>query len=151
MTTAEFLSSLDGVRARGVGKWSAKCPAHDDKSPSLSVMEGEKGILVRCFAGCSLTDITQKLSVQVKELFFDGLSADPQQRREAKRQRAQEQAARYVTHQTEGRRLDALREAEHLIQSACGISIDGWSNDKLNGELNRLGDAYALLDSEGQS
>ena len=34
--------------------WSAKCPAHDDKSPSLSVSEGSDGrALVNCHAGCS--------------------------------------------------------------------------------------------------
>jgi hypothetical protein len=44
-----------------------------------------------------------------------------------------------------------LRQAEQLIQSARGISIEGWSDDKLNGELNRIANAYALLDSEGQS
>jgi putative DNA primase/helicase len=30
-----------------------RCPAHDDKTPSLHVSEGYKGAVWRCFAGCS--------------------------------------------------------------------------------------------------
>ena len=50
MTAAELIDRLDGVKTRGSHKWSAKCPAHADKSPSLSVMDGEPGILLKCFA-----------------------------------------------------------------------------------------------------
>jgi hypothetical protein len=151
MTAAELVGSLESVRARGPNKWSAKCPAHADKSPSLTVAEGEKGVLLKCWAGCSLEEITRTLGLTVKDLFFDALSTDPHQRREAMRQRAQAQAARQAAHDAEGRRLDTLRQAEQLIQSARGISIEGWSHDTLHAELNRLGTAYALVDSEGQS
>ena len=44
--------------------------------------------------------------------------------------------------------MDALREAEALIHSACGISIEQWSDDQLNTALDRLGVAYQLLESE---
>ncbi|HKQ34018.1 MAG TPA: hypothetical protein VJT11_01805 [Nitrospiraceae bacterium] len=151
MNADELLSRLEGVRPRGSGKWMARCPAHQDKNPSLALTEGDKGLLLRCWAGCSLEDITRTLGLTVKDLFFDALSTDPYQRREAMRQRAEAKAARQTAHDAEGRRLDTLRQAEHLIQSARGISIEAWSDDKLNAELNRLGDAYALLDSEDQS
>jgi hypothetical protein len=151
MTIAEILPSLESVHARGQGRWSAKCPAHADTSPSLTIAEGEKGVLLKCWAGCSLEEITRTLGLTVKDLFFDALSTDPHQRREVMRQRTQDMAARQAAHDTEGRRLDTLRQAEQLIQSARGISIEGWSDDKLHAELNRLGTAYALLDSEGQS
>jgi hypothetical protein len=108
-------------------------------------------VLLKCWAGCSLEEITRTLGLTVKDLFFDALSTDPHQRREAMRQRAQATAARQAAHEAEGRHINVLRQAEHLIQSARGISIEGWSDDKLNAELNRLGDAYALLDSEAQS
>jgi hypothetical protein len=151
MTVAEILPSLESVRARGQGKWSARCPAHADKSPSLTIAEGEKGLLVKCWANCSLEEITDSLGIKVSDLFFDGLSTDPSHRQQAMRQRAQAKAERQTAHDAEGRRLDTLRQAEYLIQSAHGISIEGWSDDKLNGELNRLGDAYALSDREGMS
>ena len=50
MTIEDFLTRLDGVKRTGRG-WQAKCPAHDDRSPSLSIREGELGVLLHCFAG----------------------------------------------------------------------------------------------------
>jgi len=35
------------------GSWMARCPAHDDRKPSLSIRDGDDGrVLVRCHAGC---------------------------------------------------------------------------------------------------
>jgi putative DNA primase/helicase len=42
------------VRALGGSGGSARCPAHDDDNPSLSVSDGPNGkVLVHCHAGCS--------------------------------------------------------------------------------------------------
>lgn len=47
-----------------------RCPAHDDKSPSLSVGEGSDGkILLRCFKGCSVSEICSALDIKVRNLF----------------------------------------------------------------------------------
>lgn len=48
------------------GKWSgtkgmARCPAHDDRTPSLSVMLGRRAILFKCFAGCDRTSVLAAL------------------------------------------------------------------------------------------
>ena len=48
------------------GTWSGyvamcKCPAHNDKSPSLSIRQGDRGILVTCFAGCTPEDVLREL------------------------------------------------------------------------------------------
>jgi len=51
-TAREIASALKG-RQSGAG-WSARCPAHDDRNPSLSIDEGDDGRpLVRCHTGCS--------------------------------------------------------------------------------------------------
>ena len=71
MTAGELLSRLDGVRSRGTGKWSARCPGHNDKNPSLSISEGERGLLVKCWGGCMLDQITAPLGIEIKDLFFD--------------------------------------------------------------------------------
>ena len=48
----DIASALNG-RQSGAG-WSARCPAHDDRNPSLSIDEGDDGRpLVRCHTGCS--------------------------------------------------------------------------------------------------
>lgn len=76
MTVFEILPSLESVHARGQGRWSARCPAHADKSPSLSVMEGDRGILLKCFAGCRIDEITSALGLRVADLFTDVVRED---------------------------------------------------------------------------
>lgn len=68
---ANLLARLEKVRRNGTD-WTARCPAHDDSSPSLSVSEGGDGrALVHCFAGCSVGDITAALGLTVVDLFVD--------------------------------------------------------------------------------
>lgn len=145
MTTPELLSRLEGVRSRGTGKWSARCPSHaPDNNPSLSISEGDKGLLVKCWAGCELTAITGKLGLELKDLFYDALP-DPRQRREAMQRRTKEQAAQRAADKARGRNTDLLRQAEYLVQSARGMSIEAWSPAQLDKRLNRLADAYDVL------
>lgn len=64
------LGRLEKVKQRASGQWSARCPAHDDKSPSLSVRETPEGaILLHCFAGCRVIDITSALNLEMSSLF----------------------------------------------------------------------------------
>ena len=70
MSVDNFLSKLDGVRRTGAGKWLARCPAHADRSPSLSVAEGDDGrVLVHCFAGCSVHEIVSAVGMDIDDLF----------------------------------------------------------------------------------
>ena len=141
----EFLSRLDSVKSRGQGRWSARCPAHNDRSPSLSVSGGDKGILLRCFAGCGVSDILKSLSLEAKDLFFDSLSDDPKQRRHQAAERARRRAAHAEEARRSGRVIDARREASYLIASRTGLDITGWSDEKLSEELNLLAAAYEVL------
>jgi len=47
-----LLDRLDGVRPKGPDSWMARCPAHPDRNPSLSVSVKDGRVLVHCFAGC---------------------------------------------------------------------------------------------------
>lgn len=50
---SRLLDRLERVRTVGEG-YTARCPAHDDSDPSLSITEGDRHpILVYCHAGCS--------------------------------------------------------------------------------------------------
>ncbi len=50
--TAESIAKALGGRKAG-GGWTARCPAHDDHTPSLSIRDAEENkVLVRCHAGC---------------------------------------------------------------------------------------------------
>lgn len=65
------LERLKGVKESGNG-WTALCPAHEDRRPSLSVAEGQDGrCLLHCFAGCSFEAIIHALGLQASDLFPD--------------------------------------------------------------------------------
>jgi hypothetical protein len=58
--TAENIARVLRGRRSGRG-YIAPCPAHDDRSPSLSISERDGRVLVHCFAGCSQTDVITAL------------------------------------------------------------------------------------------
>ncbi len=63
------LERLSNVKRSGSG-WTACCPAHDDKRPSLSVGIGDDGrVLLRCFAGCSIASIVAAVGLRQQDLF----------------------------------------------------------------------------------
>ncbi len=67
-----ILSRLKKVKGAGHGKWSALCPAHADKKPSLSVGLGENGkVLLHCHAGCDVKDIVAAIGMTEADLFAD--------------------------------------------------------------------------------
>jgi hypothetical protein len=64
LTLADAVGRLQGVRRAGEGRWSARCPIHEDRSPSLLIEEhrerpGEPFVL--CRAGCDFRSILEAL------------------------------------------------------------------------------------------
>ena len=57
------------IEAQGRDRFLAQCPSHEDGRPSLSVRQGDRGVLLYCFAGCSSRDIAADLGLQVRDLF----------------------------------------------------------------------------------
>jgi hypothetical protein len=59
--TAESLAKALGGRKAGHA-WMARCPAHDDREPSLAITDAKDGaVLVRCHAGCDQQDVIEAL------------------------------------------------------------------------------------------
>jgi putative DNA primase/helicase len=59
--TADAIAKALGGRKVG-GAWMARCPAHIDREPSLSIMDAKGGkVLVRCHAGCDQADVIAAL------------------------------------------------------------------------------------------
>jgi hypothetical protein len=50
--------------------WSARCPAHEDGTASLSIGEGRDGrVLLKCHAGCPTKEIVAALGLEERDLF----------------------------------------------------------------------------------
>ena len=56
MSDAARIAKAVGGKPNGDG-YMVRCPAHDDKQASLSIKDGDDGLLVNCFAGCGWKEI----------------------------------------------------------------------------------------------
>ena len=72
MNVSEVIKVLEarGCQPRRCGEgWTARCPAHDDRNPSLSVDAGSGGrVLLHCHAGCSTESIVRALGLEMRDL-----------------------------------------------------------------------------------
>jgi hypothetical protein len=70
MSAAALLDRLDRVKQTGPGRWLARCPAHEDRAPSLSIRELDDGrILLNDFGGCGTDDVLAALGLHMADLF----------------------------------------------------------------------------------
>lgn len=52
--------------------WTCRCPAHDDRTPSLSIDPGDDGrVLVNCHAGCTFDAVCGSIGLRPADLFAD--------------------------------------------------------------------------------
>jgi hypothetical protein len=65
-----LLFRLDKVKRTGPSTWLACCPAHEDRTASLSVREKEhSAVLVHCFAGCTVHEVIAAAGLELSDLF----------------------------------------------------------------------------------
>ena len=63
------MNNFDGVRETGNGQYSCRCPAHEDKSASLGIKQGDGDrILLNCFAGCDVKTILESAGLEWKDI-----------------------------------------------------------------------------------
>ncbi len=81
MNAEDFVARLNKCRSKGANNWAACCPAHEDRSPSMSISARPDGrILVHCFAGCSVDSILGAMGLEIDALFPDSIEARPEKR-----------------------------------------------------------------------
>jgi hypothetical protein len=68
MSLDVLLSRLEKVKGRH-GSYTACCPAHDDKAPSLAIREEGGKIVLHCFAGCSVENVIGAVGMDMTDLF----------------------------------------------------------------------------------
>ena len=67
------VSRLKGARPASDG-FVALCPVHDDHTQSLSVADGDEGVVIYCHAGCTAESIVAALGMQLRDLFHESSS-----------------------------------------------------------------------------
>lgn len=72
LSLQEIAGRFDGISWRGKDSFQCRCPCHDDKQASLTVSDGEKGIVLCCHAGCLTENILSAI-----DLTFADISPEP--------------------------------------------------------------------------
>jgi hypothetical protein len=86
---AERIAQLLHARPTREGRWIARCPAHNDRSPSLSISTGRDGrALVNCHAGCALSQVLKSCGLGLRDLFPNGPRPSAAQIQQAQQNRA---------------------------------------------------------------
>ena len=74
MSATALLDRLAHVKQTAPGRWLARCPAHEDRSPSLSIRELEDGrVLLHDFGGCGTEAVLDSLGLEMQALFPERL------------------------------------------------------------------------------
>lgn len=122
MTLHEFLPLLENVHGGG-GQYSAKCPAHQDHQPSLSISTGESGqILLNCHAGCRPQDITTALGLTMSDLYPQPAASTPKDKPQL--------VATYQYISPEGIRYEKLRFSDKSFRWRQPDGKGGWRYDR---------------------
>lgn len=70
MDITQIIERLRKPRRAGPNRYMACCPAHPDKTPSLSISEASNGtILMYCFSGCTVEAICDAIAISQTDLF----------------------------------------------------------------------------------
>jgi hypothetical protein len=120
MTAARIAEAIAGkpMTPRG-GNYLVRCPAHDDDSPSLSLRDGDNGLLVvHCFAGCAPSEIFVAIRRIDRGLLQPGEPARPPLKGSSDYERQQNEKASYLWSR---RKRITGSVAERYLREARGI------------------------------
>lgn len=75
MTFEDFIAKFPQAKQNG-RNFMVRCPAHEDRTASLSVAKGRNGVVLKCFAGCETKAVCGALGIHIADLFFDAPGRD---------------------------------------------------------------------------
>ncbi len=73
MSAETLITRLHGVKNTGPNRWLARCPAHDDRSPSLSITDRDGRVLLHCFGGCETEDVLGAVGLRFTDIMPERL------------------------------------------------------------------------------
>lgn len=124
MRADEFATLLQAKRLRR-GHWIARCPAHKDSHPSLSIAEGRKHpVVFKCMSqGCTQDEVLRAMGLTWKDLLGERPAMSPEVR------------GRLADEQT----LHALHDLRRALISPAGVYLSGkqWKLEQLLAALFR--------------
>lgn len=75
MDVNDLVARLEKAKRTSRDSWLACCPAHKDRTPSLTVRGLDDGrILVHCFSGCGAADVMAAIGLETSDLFPKALA-----------------------------------------------------------------------------
>jgi len=148
MKAAEIVKKLGG-RMRGNFTGTACCPAHNDRSPSLSVTDGPDGkVLAKCFAGCTQEAVIDALirlgawparAMETSDLTEAERERHREQQREKEAERERERARRDAFIERTWERTWRDRLPADSLPIKTWLRVRGISSERLDFERLPLG------------
>lgn len=135
-----LLERLQGAKQTAPGRWLARCPSHEDHSPSLSIRELDDGrVLIYDFAGCDTQTVLEALGLEMAALFPERLPGSGP-------------AGGYARSHSRIPAADALAALDHELTVACllieaaaiGAPVEEGARVRLRQAAARLGAARDL-------
>ena len=139
MTLNELLPRLNGVRPRGAERYTANCPSHQDRSPSLSITETSERILLHCFSGCDTAQIVAALGLALRDLFTD--APTPRGHRPTPRPVKIDRVA--LAFRYELAALDRRLRGERIISAGKRLDVASLNDSELDRAMNAVAKAHA--------
>jgi hypothetical protein len=125
----KLLDRLDGLQERGPGQWLAKCPAHDDRNPSLSIREtSDRTMLLKCWSGCTAAEVVAAIGLELHDLFPRG-EHTPRRFRDQHRLRAADA-------------LELLKREAMIVAVAAAALLDGTATEA---DFHRVAEAVERI------
>lgn len=147
MNVEALLDRLQGVRKTGPAHWIARCPAHRDRTASLSIDCGDDGrILLHDFAGCTAHDVLAAVGLTLGDLFPERLKPRTKQERLRAMQEARRQDWAAAT-RVLAREAAVLECAATMLASGNPLSDE--DRERLRKASVRIDSARRLLAPRG--
>src|SRR4051794_1043902 len=120
MSARDIARALAGAEVRPrCGNYLVRCPSHDDASPSLSLRDGERGLLLHCFAGCAASDVFVAIRRIDRGLLHPGATAPESAKGSGEYERRQRERAVWLW----SRRVPIVGSiAERYLRGVRGIA-----------------------------
>lgn len=138
MSADILLARLEDVRNRGASQWLARCPAHEDRTPSLSVRETDDGTcLVHCFAACSPADVLAAVGLELRDLF-------PERPTDSRRRRQRPRFSARDVLEVLGEEAQIVLIIAHDVRR--GVAVPDADFDRLVAATNRIARLREILE-----